>query len=332
MINKINSFKGNIYSNKTALKVLKYASDNPALLEKGATLALSTVVRPLSVLLTPKTDKKEKQYIFAKSLASGVVSFALTSAIFRPISRSMDLISKEPQKYLKQATIDTLKTAGKALDESKPYVFLKQNIKYMPAYAVILPKALLTTALIAPIIELAFNKKEKKKELYAPKSTKLKQQSFKGETLARLIAKPLNNKSVQNFALKHQNSNLFMNIISMKDVIATSVFALVTRRNKHIEEKNKKPLIINAFLSTGLTVAAGFAADRATKKPMEKFLSKLEKANKGDKNLHKYIEGAKVLKPIIILGTLYYAVIPVVSTFLSGKIAHKNDEIKAEKK
>jgi len=332
MINKINSFKGNIYSNPTTLKVLKYASDNPALLEKGATLALSTVVRPLSVLLTPKTDKKEKQYMFAKSLASGVVSFALTSAIFRPISRSMDLISKSPQKYLKKATVDTLKTAGKTLDESKPYIFLKQNVKYMPAYAVILPKALLTTALIAPIIEFVFNKREKKNELKPPKPQIQQKQSFKGDRLARLIAKPLNNKSVQNFALKHQNSNLFMNIISMKDVIATGVFALVTSKNRHIEEKNKKPLIINAFLSTGLTVASGFAVDRLTKKPMEKFINNLKIANKKDKNLHKYIEGAKVLKPIIILGTLYYAVIPVISTFISGKIARKSNEIKAERK
>lgn len=325
MINKVNSFKGNIYSSKTTLKVLKYASDNPALVEKAATLALSTVIRPVSVLLTPKTNQREKEYMFAKSFASGIVSFGLTSLIFRPVSRAMDLISKEPAKYLKEGTIKALGTAGKALDDSKPYLFLKQSVKYMPAYAAIVPKALLTTALIAPIIELVFNRDKKKNKIQVPQQQQLNKQTFKGEHLARLISKPLNNKSVQNFAIKHQNSNLFMNIISMKDMLATGVFALITHKNKKIEENHKKPLIINAFLSTGLTIAGGFAADKLTQKPMNKFLEKIAKANAGDKNLPKYIEGAKVLKPIVILGTLYYALIPVVSTFLSGKIAHHKE-------
>lgn len=327
MINKVNSFKGNIYSGKTTLKVLKYASDNPALVEKAATLALSTVIRPVSVLLTPKTDQREKEYMFAKTFASGVASFALTSLIFRPVSRAMDLISKEPAKYLKDETIKALKTTGKALDESKPYIFLKQSVKYTPAYAAILPKALITTALIAPIIELAFDHKDKKKEkIKALKPEQNAQnQSFKGEHLARLIAKPLNNKKIQNFAINHQNSNLFIHIIALKDMLATGVFALLTHKNKKIEEKNKKPLILNAVLSTGLTLAGGFAADKLTQKPMNKFLENLAKANKDNPNLPKYIEGAKVLKPILILGTLYYTIIPVVSTFLSGKIVHRNE-------
>ena len=84
-------------------------------------------------------------------------------------------------------------------------------------------------------------------------------------------------------------------------------------------------MIINAVLSTGLTLAGGFAADKLTQKPMNKFLENLAKANKDNPNLPKYIEGAKVLKPILILGTLYYTIIPVVSTFLSGKIAHRNE-------
>ena len=330
----LTSLQGSFYSNKNTLKVLKYASDNPALVEKAAVFALSTIIRPVSVLMTPKTDKREKQYMFAKSVASGVLSYSLTSFLFKPISKSMDMIAKEPEKYLNKETIQTLKTAGRTLENSKPFNFLKQSVKYTPAIISIFPKALLTMALITPIIEIAFDKKFKiekpKFELFKLKSDKLskdnKKQSFKGERLARAIAKPLNNKSVQNFALRHQNSEFFMKMISLKDMIATGVFALLTQKSKRIEEKNKKPLIINSFLSTALAISGGYAVDKLTKNSMDKFLSRLEQANRGDKNLPKYIEGAKVLKPIIILGVLYYAVVPSLSTFLSGKIAHFKED------
>lgn len=335
-VSALTSLSGGFYSNKNTLKVLKYASDNPALVEKGATLILSTLIRPVSILMTPKTDKREKQYMFAKSFASGALSYGLTSFIFKPVSRAMDMISNEPQKYLTNKTINTLKTAGRTLEDSKPFNYLKQTVKYTPAIVSILPKALLTTALITPIIEIAFDKKFKIKKpefnLSKLKSDKLlfhkedKKESFKGERLARAIAKSLNNESVQKFALRHQNSDLFIKIISMKDMLATGVFALLTKNSKRIEEKNKKPLIINSLLSTGLAVAGGFAVDKATKKPMENFLFKLEQANRGDKNLPKYIEGAKILKPIVILGVLYYSIVPFVSTFLSGKIAHFKED------
>ena len=331
----LTNLKGTFYSNKNTLKVLKYASDNPALVEKAATFALSTIIRPISILMTPKTDKREKEYMFAKSFASGAISFGLTSLIFKPVSRAMDTISKEPQKYLTKETINTLKTAGKTLEESAPFNFLKQTVKYTPAIVSIFPKALLTTALITPIIEIAFDKKYKIKlpkfEPFKIKSKKLqkkedKKQSFKGERLARAIAKPLNNEAVRKFALRHQNSNSFIKILSAKDLIATGFFAFLTKNSKRIEDKNKEPLIINSFLSTALAITGGFAVDKLTQKPMEKFLDRLEQANRGDKDLPKYIEGAKILKPIVILGVLYYAIVPSLSTFLSGKIAHAHED------
>ena len=126
-VSSLKSLSGGFYSNKNTLKVLKYASENPALVEKSATLLLSTLVRPISILMTPKTDNREKQYMFSKSVASGALSYSLTSLIFKPVSKSMDLITKEPQKYLKKETMRTLQSAGKTLENSNPYNFLKQT-------------------------------------------------------------------------------------------------------------------------------------------------------------------------------------------------------------
>ena len=39
--------------------------------------------------------------------------------------------------------------------------------------------------------------------------------------------------------------------------------------------------------------------------------------------LDKYIEGIKIAKPILILGTVYYTLIPIVSTFLADRIDKK---------
>ena len=50
-------------------------------------------------------------------------------------------------------------------------------------------------------------------------------------------------------------------------------------------------------------------------------------ADKNDKNLAKQVQGIKIAKPFLILGTIYYILIPFISTFLAEK-AEKNRELK----
>ena len=93
------------------------------------------------------------------------------------------------------------------------------------------------------------------------------------------------------------------------------------------KENRKKTLMYNAGISTALSVSGGYLLDKALDKPTEKFIEKYKKINVGDKNLAKQVQGIKIAKPFLILGTIYYIIIPLISTFLA-EFAHNNTDKK----
>ena len=50
-----------IYTNRFLKKGLEFASDNGALFVASASLALSTIARPLAIMATPDTDKQRSE-------------------------------------------------------------------------------------------------------------------------------------------------------------------------------------------------------------------------------------------------------------------------------
>ena len=92
-ISRDTSFKG-LWNSKFAKKSLEFASNNGALFAATTTFALSTGVRTLSILSTPKTEKENKKIACAKSIASGFLEFALTLSISLPIAAAFKKIDK----------------------------------------------------------------------------------------------------------------------------------------------------------------------------------------------------------------------------------------------
>ncbi len=319
------TFKGSFYNNKLLLAGLKFASEKGALVAAGSTLACSTIIRPIAIMMTPDSSKEDKQYASTKSIASGLISASLTAAIFAPISKVIDSISKQPNEYLTETTIKTLQQSSKTLDESPAYNFIKQITKMSPDLFAALPKALITAALIVPFTKLLFNKKQKNNdnnEIIKNSSSP----SFKGLKLkiSNQIIDVMENKKVQNIATKYQDSNFIQHALNLKDIYATACFGAITVFNNKIKDENKKTLIYNSAISTGLTIAGSYVVDKALEKPMKKFTDNFIRANKKDPNLYRYLNGIKVIKPIVILSSLYYIGIPMLSTFWAGKLTKKD--------
>ena len=93
-------------------------------------------------------------------------------------------------------------------------------------------------------------------------------------------------------------------------------------KSEKIEETRKKALIYNAGISTALSIISGYIFDRLLDKPAEKFIENFKKANRGMPNLEKQVEGIKIAKPILIVGGIYYMIIPFISTFLADIADH----------
>lgn len=315
------TFKG-IYDSKLLKKSLEFAAENGALFTASASLALSVAARPLAIWATPKTDKENKKYACAKSLASSAVGFLIMLCASKPVSKAIRKIDNAPSTFLNQKTIDNLKSAETNLNASKKYQFATQLFKLGLGLVIAIPKSIMTCSLIPPIMDKMLKKNEEKKQKMKLRSAPL---AFKGaynqavEGVAKGIGKLIDTNPIQKAAKRFSETNFAQHIISMTDILATLSFVRQTSKNKKIEEHRKKPLIYNSLISTGLCLTGGYAINNALNKPTEKFIEKFSKINQNDPKLEKYKEGIKIAKPVLILGGIYYILIPIIATFLADR-------------
>lgn len=309
------SFNG-FYNSNALKKVLGFAEKNGALFASSTALVLSAA-RPVSIMLTPKTDKENKKIACAKAITSTILDFGITLAISVPIVKSVEKINHNPQKYLKPETIEYLKNGSENLKDSKAYTLANQLFKLGIGIAISAPKAILNLLGMPYILDWFF-KKENKSSVTTENGL-----IFKGKNsdkFSKLIGKTMDNKRVQDFSVKNADSNFPMHINALKDALTTGVFVAGLGRSKKIEEDRKNPLIYNSIIATTLSIISGYVIDSATKKSADRFIRNFTEANKLDPNLKKYIDGFRIAKPVIILGITYYLIIPLLSTFFADRI------------
>ncbi len=311
-----------IYNSKILKRGLEFAADNGSLFVATASLALSTVARPIAIMATPKTDIENKKYACAKSLASSATGYFLMLAASLPVAKSVKNIDKRPYEYLKKSTVENLKSGEKSLKASSRYKFATQLFKLGLGFLIAVPKSIMTCSLIPPFMAFLFNKK-------VNNDKKDKKISFTGNgtrSISKFIGKAMDTLPVQKMSEKFHNTNFEQHIISLTDAAATAAFVTQTANSKKIEQTRKKALMYNAAISTGFCIAGGYAINGAIEKPAEKFIRNFSKANKNSPKLEKYIEGIKVVRPALILGGLYYIVIPLISTFLADRFDGQNSK------
>ena len=308
------SFKS-IYTNKALKKGLEVAADNGILFGASATVAFS-VIRPLSIWLTPKTEKENRMLAISKSLSSSVISFLLTLGISVPLAMSIRKIDENPKKYLNRKAINSLKDKSKDLYESKGYTFATQLFKLGLGALIAIPKSVMIAAGMPYITDsMEHNKDEKQQN----NNSQVSFMANPTEKLTSLISKTIEKKGFQKFVDKYKDTNFPMHIVAATDAISTVTFIHQTEKSKKIKEDRKKTLIYNSAISTLLSIGAGYVLDKLLDKPTEKFIAKYREANKFDKNIQKQVQGIKIAKPFIILGSIYYIVIPFISTFLAER-------------
>lgn len=290
-----------IYTNRIFKKGLEFASNKSAIFVGSVSLALSTIARPIAILSTPNTNKENKKYACIKSFASTAVGYGLMLGASLPVSNALNEIDKNKTKYLKPQTLKRLSTP-------KKYAFATQLFNLGLGFLIAIPKSILTCALIPPFMAKIFPKKENQQ----------KNVSFTGN-LSKGIGKLIDTNAVQKLTEKFYNTNFEQHIMCLTDVVATGAFITQTAKNKKIEQDRKKALMYNAGISTGLCIAGSYIIDKALEKPTEKFIENFRKANKKSPKLEKYVEGIRVAKPALILGGIYYIIIPVISTFLADR-------------
>lgn len=341
---KISSITTKICKSDCVKKGLELAANNGFLFNAGTQLALATTLRPISIALTPKTEKENKKLACAKSFGSAFTNFMLVLGVSTPIAKNVKKIDVSPEKYLSPKIIERMREGSKPLIESKSYQFATQLFKLGANALTAAPRAIITCAMIPPMLALIKkgrgvndkngNYSSLPQEKHVAQMLYQRTQSsvfptnnptFKGKVdLAKGMGKIIESPSVQNFAEKYKNTNLPMHTMALTDALTTATLCHQVNRSKKIDDDRKRVLNNNSMISTSFGILTGYVADKATNKSTEKFINKFTELNKGNPKLSKYVEGIKIVKPMLLYGGIYYGLIPLVSTFFAERVNGKD--------
>lgn len=149
-----------IFKNESFKKFLKKAESSQAVFGALFAISLTCVFRPAAIMALPgdKKHKDDKKYAAAHSIASGIIGYLFSLAIFSPISDAMKKIEKNPKEFASKKNPNGLKYLenGKILNNAKTWVNM------LPETILAAPRAVVTVALIPPILKYVFGWEKKK--------------------------------------------------------------------------------------------------------------------------------------------------------------------------
>lgn len=330
---QVNRIANNILTNKTVLKGLEKISEHGTSFTAGASLLMALGVRTFSIYNTPDVKKENKFYAMANSITSGLVKFAIVESIALPIENAVKRIDKNADKYLKN---ETLKNFG---PQTRGYKFITQIIKLSTGLFTAIPKSMLTIALIPVVMNKIFQYNPLEKLKKSAEKFPYKRNNKFFETNEKIPSKPaftgnptnklskwisniIDNKNIQKLANKYENEdeNIYKHITAITDVLLTSASVWQVNKSENIKENCKRVLNYNNIINTAITIMAGYFIDGRIKNHTDGLIEKFKKANINNPKLPKYIEGINILRPTIIFAFIYYALLPIFSTYTSEKL------------
>lgn len=145
-----------IYTSNLVKKFLYNADENQVLFSAGFALILTCLFRPAAIMVIPEKEKNkdDKKYAAAHSIASGVIGYAISAIITKPIANAIGKIIQEPTKYFKKGA-KYLMEDKKAMDAASTYLNRMPDLIMAPF------KAIITIALIPPILKHVFGWEKK---------------------------------------------------------------------------------------------------------------------------------------------------------------------------
>ena len=160
-----------------------------------------------------------------------------------------------------------------------------------------------------------------------------------GEALAPTFKKVAYSKGMQGFAdFLNGTKNPFSKLLAFDSIVLSSFYMINTARNKKVEKDQKLPLILNQGLVWGVSTIGTFTIEKALDKKtkqVQEAMRNLYKQVKKTECPENIIKGINLLKTIVIFGTIFRFIAPVVITpvanKLSGAIQEKAKEAKEAK-
>lgn len=162
-------------------KFSKYSYEHNIASSALIALVLAGIMRPATIMALPgKEDKEDKIYAAGHSMASGIMGFAVSTAITSPFDESIKKVFDQKKfargKFQEMddriAKLNLEKEAKTITEEAKKELkeltrkrdALNTLVKNIPDWLIGVPRAMLTIALIPPILKYVFGLEKKKKK------------------------------------------------------------------------------------------------------------------------------------------------------------------------
>lgn len=183
------SFKGSkfdklIASDKFA-NFLTYIDNHNQTTNALVALVTAGMIRPVLTMAIPgMKDKKDKIYSATQAISSGFLGFGVTMALTQPLDDALTKVKNDPKKYNCKFLVEMndkikeLEKSAKNADPKELKNLMKQKstlellVKNLPEWAICVPRAMLTIALIPLILKYVFGLEKKPKN---PQQTKAEQ-------------------------------------------------------------------------------------------------------------------------------------------------------------
>lgn len=134
-------------------KVLKSVNKNPAIFSAVVSFGLASILRPVAIGVLPFKNDKDKKCSQASAVSAGLIELASTIAIFIPLNKCIEKVSKS--LYKNKGTF--YEGNNLALRQ------FKSVTNRMAKMLFIIPMSLARFALIKPILNSVFKDKPVKK-------------------------------------------------------------------------------------------------------------------------------------------------------------------------
>lgn len=169
-----NSYKnlGKTFADKIAKSgvfqsLLNVFEEKSSVAQALVALVVAGGMRPITNLaMANEKDRDDSIYAASHAIASAVIGFVVSSIVMHPFDTAFRKIKSDPKKYLKGLEdLFGVKEIGKRkLEKSKPYKKLSKAAQMgIDTVFLGIPKAMLTIALIPPILKYVFHMEKGKK-------------------------------------------------------------------------------------------------------------------------------------------------------------------------
>ena len=280
------SFKGGKYdkvlSSDKFANFLTYVQDHNLSANALVALVLAGMVRPTLTMAIPgMKDKKDKIYSAGQAISTGFLGYVVTMGLTKPLDDAMKKFQKDPEKYsgkvfakinkeIKELEVSK-KDAKKLEDLKKQKKTMELLVKNIPEWAICVPRAMLTIALIPLILKYVFGL-EKKKKVNAQQQAQQAQQAQQNQQVQQQKSKEQEQTVTANKEVQSDFNNL-------KSGMNMASFVSMKGNAKNVSFGANTEAVVNTVVNSGKKSSLAGIYDKFTDKIAEHFTARITNSN-----------------------------------------------------